>query len=300
MLLASVAAAILAAIVLTAAWSAVATRANGDAALSERRLGLARFARSMLLPCFAAAYAFALRRSRPPFLLAAGLVPARRAAASYATGFIAGAVPVLALIAVLLVLGARTVDVRGSAVKIASMALKYAALGIPFVLLEEGVFRGLLLGDLERAIGARPAVVAGSLFYAVTHFLGAPKSWIGVAEQPTAVEAVFANFAGLERMFREWPEVVGLFLAGVILSILRLRSGALWLGMGLHAGWYWVKSMDRYFVRDVDAVVEANRVLLGSSQYHDGVVGWAVLLGTLALTIRLTGSRFPGPGRSEP
>ena len=105
-------------------------------------------------------------------------------------------------------------------------------------------------------------------------------------------------------MVREWPELVGLFLVGVILSILRVRSGALYLGMGVHAGWYWVRSIDRYFVREVDSVVEANRTWLGTSQYMDGVVGWLALLATLGLaaTLKLTGPPPESPGqlRSSP
>jgi membrane protease YdiL (CAAX protease family) len=303
-LLAGILLALAAATLATAIWGWLGpigdTAAEGG--ISARRVGLARFARSALTLCFAAAYALLLRRSRPPLLVAAGFVPTARAARSYAVGFLAGVLPVVVLVAALVLLGARTVEVRAPAGKLAWLAIKFVLLGLPLVAIEEGLFRGLLLGDLVRAFGVRAAVVAGSLFFACTHVLGAPESWRARPDPPGAVEAVLANFAGLERMLREWPEIVGLFLVGAILSVVRLRSGAVWLGMGIHAGWYWVRSMDRWFVREVDAVIDKNRIWLGSSQYHDGVIGWLALAGTLALAlaIRLTPSRSPDPERAVP
>lgn len=291
-------------LVLTALWAWIlpSLPAGAPAAdVAARRVGLARFARSTLFFGFATSWWFLLRRARPPFLEATGFVPAKRAGASYAAGFVAGILPVVALIAVLLALGARTFEVRASAGKIAWLAARSVGLGLFLAVIEEGLFRGLLQGDLTRAFGSRVAVIAGSAFFAVTHFLAVPEAWRALPDPaPGAPEVVGAVFGGLERMLREWPELVGLFLVGVILAVLRLRSGALWLGMGVHAGWYWIKTMDRWFVRDVDAVIEANRMVLGTSQYLDGVVGWLALLATLALTIRSSWSRSPGPERRVP
>jgi uncharacterized protein len=290
MLLASMGLAVVATLALTAAWAwaeGAAKAAEGD------RAGVARFARTALFLAFGAAYAFLLRRARPPIVEALGFGDLRRAPAFYAAGFVAGILPVVALVCVLLLLGARTFEVRVSGAKLAWFALKFVLLGIPLVLLEESVFRGLLLGDLVRAFGKTAGVIGSSALFAATHFLGASGDWRALPGPVTATDVVVAVFAGMERMFREWPELVGLFLAGAALATLRLRSGALWLGMGVHAGWYWIRRMDRWFVRDVDAVIDAHRTWLGTSQYLDGVIGWFALIATLllTLTIRLPASR---------
>ena len=112
-------------------------------------------------------------------------------------------------------------------------------------------------------------------------------------EPAAPVEVVLALFAGLERMFREWPELLGLFLTGAVLSMIRLRTGQLYLGIGIHAGWYWIKQVDRAFVQEVETVIESHRLLLGSSQYLDGIVGWIALLGTLAFAMQITSRHLP-------
>jgi len=262
-----------------------------ETAVSAARLDAARFARQALFLSFAIACVLIRPSSRPPFLVATGFVPARGAMRSYAAGFLAGAVPIIALIVVLVLLGARRVELRASVGMLAWYTLKFVLLGIVLVVLEEGVFRGLVLGDLARSFGVRIGVVVASAFFAATHFLGVSDAWRAVPDpNPGAFEVVTAVLTGLERMVREWPELVGLFLVGLILSILRVRSGALYLGMGVHAGWFWVRSIDRYFVREVESVVEAHRTWLGTSQYLDGIVGWLALLATLGLaaTLRLT------------
>jgi membrane protease YdiL (CAAX protease family) len=303
---AAIALAVAAALILTALWAWILPSLPAAAPASDvaaRRTALARFARSALFFVFAAFYWFFLRRARPPFLEATGFVPAKGAGASYSIGFVAGVLPVVALIAVLVALGARSFEIRASAGTIAWLAARAVALGFGLVLVEEGLFRGLVQGDLARAFGARVGLIAGAAFFAGTHFLGAPEAWRALPDPaPGAPEVVAAVFGGFERLLREWPEFVGLFLVGVVLAILRLRSGALWLGMGVHAGWYWIKTIDRWFVRDVDAAIDANRLVLGTSQYLDGVVGWLALLATLvlALTIRLPTGRSPGPERRVP
>jgi membrane protease YdiL (CAAX protease family) len=259
------------------------------------RLALARVFRVVLMLAFIASYAL-LRRDRRAIAWIAGFLPARGALRSYGAGFLAGAVPVVALIALLTALGARVIDVRATAGSVVWLVLKYVLAGVVLVILEEGLFRGLIQHDLTRAFGARIAVVAGSLFFAVTHFLGVTKAWRLVPDPaPSGFDVAGAVFAGLERMARDWPQLVGLFLAGLILATLRLRTGTLWLAMGVHAGWYWVLQVDQGFVTHVD-LDPVRRFWLGSEKYLDGVVGWVALLATLVLALKL---RLPGGARSQ-
>lgn len=106
-------------------------------------------------------------------------------------------------------------------------------------LLEEWVFRGLILGLWLRFTRPLAACVGTSAFFAFLHFLG-PKqgSFIGKPTSPTAgfelLEKILAQFANPQFFMTEF---VTLFCIGMILAGARLRTGALWFSIGLHAGW---------------------------------------------------------------
>lgn len=288
-ILASLLLAVVASILVTSAWSAWHARGRlGPDSIATSRVALARVARLTLFLAFAGAYALLGRKTRPPFLRATGFAPANRAICSYAAGFLAGAVPVVALIVALVALGERTRDVPPSDGSLAWHLTKYVLAGVILVIAEEGLFRGLLLGDFVRASDARTGVIACSVFFAASHFLGVSKAWREVPiPDPGGIDVIVATFAGLGRMGHDWPQLVGLVLVGLILAILRLRTGTLYLGMGIHAGWFWVKQVDHRFVASVDSAPGFRSIWVGSEQYLDGVVGWVALLATLALALKL-------------
>jgi membrane protease YdiL (CAAX protease family) len=105
--------------------------------------------------------------------------------------------------------------------------------------LEEWVFRGLILGLWLRFTRPLAACVGTSVFFAFLHFL-APKqgSFIGRPRSPAAgfelLEKILAQFANPQFFMTEF---VTLFCIGMILAWARLRTGALWFSIGLHAGW---------------------------------------------------------------
>jgi membrane protease YdiL (CAAX protease family) len=116
-----------------------------------------------------------------------------------------------------------------------AMALA-AALLVPPV--EETVFRGFVLGELAPALGRRWGCVVAAMIFMLAHFLKIPESldhepihfWSGV----TAVGAAFAPV--VQGNFLGWYGL-NLFLIGLILGGVFLRSGSLWIGAGLHSGW---------------------------------------------------------------
>jgi membrane protease YdiL (CAAX protease family) len=112
-----------------------------------------------------------------------------------------------------------------------------AALSVPP--LEETVFRGFVLGELAgTALGRRGGCVVSALIFMLAHFLKIPESldpqgvhfWSGI----TAVGAAFGPL--VQGTFLGWHGL-NLFLIGLILGAIFLRSGSLWIGAGLHSGW---------------------------------------------------------------
>ena len=109
--------------------------------------------------------------------------------------------------------------------------------------LEEWLFRGAFLGIFRRAMGKWAAVFCVSAIYSILHFVKPP----GAALAPEQIDwltglrvlpSCFAKFAE--------PMLLGagfttLFLLGWILAWAALRTRALWLGIGLHAGLIFTK-----------------------------------------------------------
>ena len=113
---------------------------------------------------------------------------------------------------------------------------------------EEAFFRGALLGLIGRTSSPFVALFFVSALFAVLHFLKPP-------EHAAAMGAVrwWSGFAFLPKTFWQWREpglVLGgfttLFAVALVLGYARLRTRALWLPIGLHAGWvFGLKSFTR-------------------------------------------------------
>ncbi len=120
--------------------------------------------------------------------------------------------------------------------KLASGVLP-AAIGAS--LLEEWLFRGLLLGLWLRFAKPLAACLGTSLFFAFVHFLQPPDgAVIAVPGAPLAgfelLGKILLHFTNPQFFITDFAT---LFVIGMILARARVRTGALWFSIGLHAGW---------------------------------------------------------------
>lgn len=106
-------------------------------------------------------------------------------------------------------------------------------------LIEEWLFRGILLGLWLRYARPAFAVVGISLLFAFLHFLKPPDGVL--MEDPGNV---FAGFELLGTILLHFTDPLffvtdfsTLLVVGLILAWARVRTGALWFSIGLHAGW---------------------------------------------------------------
>ncbi len=104
---------------------------------------------------------------------------------------------------------------------------------------EEWVFRGVLLGLWLRVARPLAACVGSSLVFAFMHFL-VPPPGMAIAN-PAAANAGFQLLGCMLQHFADPRMVVADFLTflmvGLILAGARWRTGRLWLPVGLHCGW---------------------------------------------------------------
>jgi membrane protease YdiL (CAAX protease family) len=106
-------------------------------------------------------------------------------------------------------------------------------------LLEEWLFRGILLGLWMRFSKPLAACVGTSLFFAFVHFLSLPKG--EVLSDPASGWAGYELLGKIGLHLMD-PVIIitdflALFAIGMILAWSRIRTGALWFSIGLHAGW---------------------------------------------------------------
>lgn len=209
-----------------------------------------------------------------------------------ATGFVAGIVLLLIVVAVLLAADVRVVRPGnpwqpGTA---AVALLKAVTAGFVIALIEETWFRGALQRAVDACFGTAAAILGISLLYALVHFVrpdvGVPAGEVGWLSSMTVIGGAFGRFedAGI------LDSLAALFAVGVLLALVRRHTGRIWECIGLHAGFVVVIRLTR---KATALQPESQHAWLVGT--FDGVIGWLGLL-VFALTaagywyVRLRGS----------
>ena len=205
-----------------------------------------------------------------------------RWAVELARGFGAGVAGLALALVVCAVFGAIAPELRFAAAKTLQKAVLGAVAAIAIGAGEEVLFRGVLLHRMVRDAGRVTGVVLTSLLYAVVHAIriggtrgGAVTWWSGIERSAALLAPFFARDAV--------PTVAGLFGLGLLLAVARLRTGSLWVSIGIHAAWVSVFRVGRLFF----AIRHEPVWLIGPGwpPLVGGVAGWlaiAVAAGVLS------------------
>lgn len=106
-------------------------------------------------------------------------------------------------------------------------------------LVEEWLFRGILLGLWLRSAKTGAACLGSSVLFAFLHFIKLPMGM--VIADPSHPLAGFELLGKVLLHFSDplffATDFASLLLVGLILAWARVRTGALWFSIGLHAGW---------------------------------------------------------------
>jgi len=190
-------------------------------------------------------------------------------------GYVIGVGSFLVAGMLLIVLGERTFDAELSVGDLLLRVLKFAATGVAVAIVEETFFRGGVQGALQRAIGTISALLITSAIYSAVHFLK-PKG----AEITAAAVTWSSGFQHLWRVVTlsiHGPSVaagfVTLLLAGLALGWAFAKTRALYLSMGLHAGWV--------------CTLKTYAALTGGGRMLENVAMWPPLVAVLLLVVWL-------------
>jgi hypothetical protein len=121
------------------------------------------------------------------------------------------------------------------------------------------------------------AVFVCSLIYSVLHFFRADV-FVSTGFQPFVGFVTMAQF--FKPMFfdlaKHLPEIIGLFLVGVVLSYALIRTKSLYLSIGLHSGMVFMTKTDTIFIsRFREKLVW---LFGGDSKLITGVLIWFFLI----------------------
>jgi len=178
--------------------------------------------------------------------------------------------------------GALVPELRFAAAKTLRKALLGLAAAVAIGTGEELLFRGVLLHRTARDLGRVAAVVLTALVYAAVHAIRAGAvpgatitAWSGLERSATLVAPLLRRDA--------LPSVVGLAGLGVLLAVARLRTGSLWVSIGIHAAWVAVFRVGRLCF----AIQSQPLWLVGPGwpPLVGGVAGWLAIAITAGLLL---------------
>jgi membrane protease YdiL (CAAX protease family) len=143
--------------------------------------------------------------------------------------------------------------------------------GLVVAFIEETFFRGILFTAVARTSTIRAAIIAPSALYAALHFLGGK---LRVAPQQVSWEH---GFQVLSRLFERYAQpltlvdsFLALFALGILLALVRLRTGAIAACIGLHAA-----GVCTIFILHDTTSLNGAAKLAAIVGTYDGVIGWA-------------------------
>lgn len=166
-------------------------------------------------------------------------------------------------------------------------AILSVVLALLISIIEEPLFRGVLLTGLRKKLPLIIAVLISSCYYAALHFLNSR------SEVPIQQLSLLSGFSLVGEAFANLlhPDIRSAFLAllmvGIFLALLRTRLNAgLGLCIGCHTAWVWQIKMSKNLLN-----VNEQSEYLNLVSTYDGVIGplvtiWLMLaIGTLLIFI---------------
>ncbi|HEU4517731.1 MAG TPA: CPBP family intramembrane glutamic endopeptidase [Steroidobacteraceae bacterium] len=189
----------------------------------------------------------------------------------FAAGLAIGVATMLPMSIVMHALGVHVLRPEFDAALLAAAVLEGAAIGLAVAVVEETFFRGLMYRAIDRESGFAAAAWCTALIYSSIHFFARVK----IPAEEVAWDSGFRLLAGALTNFTHPLAVVDSFvtltLVGLLLAMVRRRTGAIAACIGLHMGWVCVIKA----TTSLTATNEASAWSFVVSDF-DGYTGWLV------------------------
>ena len=172
----------------------------------------------------------------------------------------------------LLITKNRTIDMdwEVSFLNILNLVITALIAGLIIAFIEETLFRGAMLSAIKKRSSVTFAIIVTSIIYALVHFIQPDIELDSNTLNWTSGFILLKDaLPGLADMNQIFDSFIALFLAGVLLSIVRIRTNRIALCIGIHAGWV---IAIKVFKRVTDTNVYSDYAFLTGS--YDKVIGY--------------------------
>ena len=187
-------------------------------------------------------------------------------------GFSLGVLIMLPVVTGLLITQNRFIDVNWdwSINNLSSLLLTALLAGIIIAFIEETLFRGTMLTAIQRQSSIIFAIFSTSFIYAIVHFLE-PDTYLNpnTLNWASGFIAIKNAFLPLLQPIQLIDSFIALFLAGIFLALVKLRTNKLALCIGIHAGWVFTIKI---FKRLTNSNINTEYAYLTGS--YDKVIGY--------------------------
>lgn len=187
-------------------------------------------------------------------------------------GFVYGILIMSPVVGGLLLTNNRTIDPdwEWSMASLQPLLLIALISGLLVSLIEETLIRGAMLTAIQKQSSAIFAITTTSFIYAATHFIK-PENEIATEDVAWSSGFILLKdaFTPLLSPLNILDSFIALFLAGVLLAIIRVRTNKLAICIGIHAGWVFCIKV---FKKITDSNINSEFAYLKGS--HDNVVGY--------------------------
>lgn len=205
----------------------------------------------------------------------------RKGGRRFLAGFALGMASLTLYVVVQWMAGAREVQLNVSQgpLVVGGKVGKYLFSSVSVGVVEEVLFRAFLIQAFMEGLTIQGAIGLSSFIYSILHFFrggyhvmpdGVFDSLVGAKVLAVFVHGIFSS-----EIVKDIPEVIGLFLTGTVLAVAFVRTGSLYLSMGLHAGWVFVLKLSKLFLR---REVLVSQWFFGQSGSAGGILSWIMLI----------------------
>lgn len=165
----------------------------------------------------------------------------------------------------------------------------FAAFSVGFI--EEFFFRGALLGLFLKSLSRVQALIWCTFIFAIVHFLKPPETFVLPPESVTwmsgftMIGQILKSFSNLNFLLAEF---LTLFAVGWALAQARMKTGRLWVSIGLHAGWVFGLKYFSALTFSTRALKHGDLLPWIGTNLKVGLLPFAVVLFTGWLVMRFT------------
>jgi membrane protease YdiL (CAAX protease family) len=142
--------------------------------------------------------------------------------------------------------------------------------GLLVGLIEEAFFRGMMHTGMRRRLAFWPTALLTGAFYASVHFIRPAELPAGTElDLSASLSMLGQGLAGLFEFAAIHDSFISLLVAGVLLAMVRERTGNICWVIGIHAGWVLVVNVTK-LLTDTDKT-DGLPIWVG---HYDKVTGW--------------------------